>query len=445
MKIKVISRSEEEETKEKASDVRKLHRNLDPNLHPFERPREYVRALNATKLDRVFAKPFIGSLSGHTDGIFTMTRHPTLLNNVASGSCDGVIKLWNLTSLTERTTVQAHNGFVRGLIFTPDGKHMVSCGEDKTIKMWKLDLPEYTFNQEVISIYNGKNAFTSIDHQLNSTTFATSGPTSVEIWKHQRSTPIQTLQWGHSTITKVKFNPIETHLLASCTTDRDIILYDIRENSPAQKLTTSMRSNSIAWCPTESFTLAIANEDENVYQYDIRNLSKAMTVHRDHVGSVLDIDYSPTGREIVSGSYDKTIRIFPVDSYKSREVYYTNRMQRIFSVLFTADSRFILSGSDDMNIRVWKANSSAPLGILSNREKEKLEYQDKIKEKFKEIPELKTIATHRRVPQLVYKRRFIKNEIHKAKQRRVKNISNNSGKSPKVEKVLSKHTIKVDN
>jgi len=443
MKIKVISRSEEEQTKEIASDTRKLHRNLDPALHPFERPREYVRALNSVKLDRVFAKPFIASLTGHTDGIFSMIRHPTLLNTVASGSCDGVIKLWNLTTLTQRTSIQAHDGFVRGLTFTPDGKSMISCGEDKTIKMWKLDLPEYTFNNDIISVFNGKNAFTSIDHQRNSNTFATSG-LSVEIWKHQRSTPLQTLSWGHAGITKVKFNPIETNLLASCTTDRAIIFYDIRENSPAQKLITSMRSNSIAWNPVESYTMAIANEDENVYQYDIRNLTKAVTVHRDHVGSVLDIDYSPTGKEVVTGSYDKTIRIFPMDSFKSREVYFTNRMQRIFSVLFTGDSRFILSGSDDMNIRVWKSNSSAPLGVITNRQKESLEYQEKLKEKFKEIPEIKTIATHRRVPKNVYKRRFIKNEIHKAQTRKLNNVAKNSGKPAKIPKVLSKHTITVE-
>lgn len=27
----------------------------------------------------------------------------------------------------------------------------------------------------------------------------------------------------------------------------------------------------------------------------------------------MDVDYAPTGKEFVSGSYDKTIRIFPVD------------------------------------------------------------------------------------------------------------------------------------
>jgi WD repeat and SOF domain-containing protein 1 len=32
----------------------------------------------------------------------------------------------------------------------------------------------------------------------------------------------------------------------------------------------------------------------------------------------MDVDYSPTGKEFVSGSYDKTLRIFEVFGHKSR-------------------------------------------------------------------------------------------------------------------------------
>ena len=55
MKIKTISRSEEACTRECKGDVVKVFRNLDPALHPFDKAREYTRALQATKLDKVFA------------------------------------------------------------------------------------------------------------------------------------------------------------------------------------------------------------------------------------------------------------------------------------------------------------------------------------------------------------------------------------------------------
>ena len=42
----------------------------------------------------------------------------------------------------------------------------------------------------------------------------------------------------------------------------------------------------------------------------MRKLDRARTIHKDHVGAVMDVSFSPTGREIVTGSYDRTIRIF---------------------------------------------------------------------------------------------------------------------------------------
>jgi len=73
-------------------------RNYDPDLHPLEVPREYTRALNTTKLERVFAKPFIGSLDGHKDGVHCLSKHTSQLNILLSGSCDGEIKIWNLSN-----------------------------------------------------------------------------------------------------------------------------------------------------------------------------------------------------------------------------------------------------------------------------------------------------------------------------------------------------------
>ena len=66
-------------------------RNYDPSLHPFESLREYTRALNAVKLERVFAKPFIGSLDGHQDGVSCLGKHPSRLSLLVSGAYDGEV------------------------------------------------------------------------------------------------------------------------------------------------------------------------------------------------------------------------------------------------------------------------------------------------------------------------------------------------------------------
>lgn len=100
----MISRSEEEFTRERPTDVVRMQKNVHPSLHPFEKPREYARALNAVKLDKIFAKPFTGVLSGHMDAVFCSARHPTLLSCFVSGACDG-----------GKLMIDAHQAFV--LIF----------------------------------------------------------------------------------------------------------------------------------------------------------------------------------------------------------------------------------------------------------------------------------------------------------------------------------------
>lgn len=46
------------------------------------------------------------------------------------------------------------------------------------------------------------------------------------------------------------------------------------------------------------------------YSYDTRKLKSPINVHKDHVSAVTCIDYAPTGLEFVTGSYDKSVRIF---------------------------------------------------------------------------------------------------------------------------------------
>ena len=55
-----------------SGDITRHFRNADPDLHPFERAREYQRALKAVKMEKIFAKPFVKALEGHTDSVKCM-------------------------------------------------------------------------------------------------------------------------------------------------------------------------------------------------------------------------------------------------------------------------------------------------------------------------------------------------------------------------------------
>lgn len=49
----------------------------------------------------------------------------------------------------------------------------------------------------------------------------------------------------------------------------------------------------------------------------------------------------------------------------SRDIYHTKRMQRLTSVVWSLDNKYIATASDEMNIRLWKARASEKLGVVS--------------------------------------------------------------------------------
>ena len=127
-----------------------IHSNNNVKYFLFEKNSlQYTRAMNAVKLDRVFAKPFIGSLTGHSDGVWCTCTNPKSLVILAflflydqvqfvSGSCDGEVRIWDLPSQRTVFSVQAHSRFVRGVVCDPTGTTFYTCSDDKTIKRFRL-------------------------------------------------------------------------------------------------------------------------------------------------------------------------------------------------------------------------------------------------------------------------------------------------------------------
>lgn len=424
MKVKVISRSTDEFTRERSQDLQRVFHNFDPNLRTQEKAVEYQRALNAAKLDKIFARPFIGAMDGHIDAVSCMAKNPNYLKGIFSGSMDGDIRLWDIANRRTVCQFPGHQGAVRGLTASTDGSTLVSCGTDCTVRLWNVPVATIMdsdnlsdCSSEPRAVYMGENAFWAVDHQWNGDLFATAGA-QVDIWNHNRSQPVNSFKWGTDSVISVRFNPGEPNLLVTSASDRSIILYDLRVSSPARKLIMRTKTNSISWNPMEPMNFTAANEDCNCYSYDARKLEEAKCVHKDHVSAVMDIDFSPTGREFVTGSYDRTVRIFQYNGGHSREIYHTKRMQRVFCVKFSCDASYVISGSDDTNLRLWKAKASEQLGVLLPREQKRHEYNDALKNRYKHLPEVKRIVRHRHLPKPIYKAGVLRRVMIEAERRK---------------------------
>uniref|UniRef100_A0A915ADP9 DDB1- and CUL4-associated factor 13 n=1 Tax=Parascaris univalens TaxID=6257 RepID=A0A915ADP9_PARUN len=443
MKVKVLSRNRRDYQRETKNDIFKAPRNFNLPEDPFQMLIEYTRAINAAKLNRVFAKPFVGSLDGHSDGIGVLAKHPLRLSTVISGGRDGQIRIWNLPLRKCLAVIQAHNGPVNGVsVDTITGETFVSVGLDSQLKHWRCPDPVEGDLSEPIHSTPLNGVAHAVSHNIKSSDFVTCGE-DVRVWKQFRDSPVRIYNLGVDTVHTIKCNPIETDVMVGCSSDRSIFLLDTREKFPLKKVTMKLRPNAISWNPMEAFSFTCANEDYNLYTFDIRNLSDPRRVYMGHTNAVMDVDYSPTGTEFLSGSYDRSLRIFPVEAHRSREIYHTKRMQQVLSVLWSLDGKFVLSGSDEMNIRVWKANASEKLGPLRPREKAALDYNARLIETYSEHPEVRRIAKHRFVPKSIYSAANEHKMIRLSQRRKEENRRKHSkpGSVPYVPENL-KHMVK---
>ncbi|KAJ7123926.1 WD40 repeat-like protein [Mycena filopes] len=437
MKIRVLQHDSAVHLPQRPGDPTPTSRNLDPLMHPFARARERTRALNAAKMDRMFAKPFIASLEGHVDAVEVLAKQPGSLTTVASGSWDGGVIVHHLARRSRLLHApQAHKGKVSGVCFSRDGR-LFTCGVDRNVKLWSLDGSQ-TENPQPLTVFSGKSAFNAIDHHNTDPLFATAS-NLVQIWDETKSLPVSNLTFPTSTetITSVRFNLSETSVLASIGSDRTFTLYDIRTGKAERRVVMQMSSNALSWSPTFPTTVLLASEDHNLYTFDIRHLAAPSQIYKAHVAAVMSCDWAPTGLEFVSGGWDRTVRVWKEGRGHSPEVYHTKRMQRVSSALFTSDARFVLSGSDDGNVRIWKAKAAERLGIVTARERAAIEYRESLKDRWKMDAEVGRIVRSRHVPRPVYQASKLKRtmlDAQRVKEERRRKHTRAGEAKPKAER-----------
>src|SRR6266545_3453171 len=75
------------------------------------------------------------TLRGHEHRVRALLFTPDG-KTLISGSEDKTIRLWDTATGKQRATLKGHTRSVNSVAFSPDGKTLASCGVDGTIRLW---------------------------------------------------------------------------------------------------------------------------------------------------------------------------------------------------------------------------------------------------------------------------------------------------------------------
>src|SRR5205814_2398147 len=76
-------------------------------------------------------------LAGHAGGVNHLMFSADGRALVSAGA-DGAVRLWEVTTGKEQRIFTGHKGSVEGVAFTPDGQTLASVGSDGTARLWDV-------------------------------------------------------------------------------------------------------------------------------------------------------------------------------------------------------------------------------------------------------------------------------------------------------------------
>jgi len=289
----------------------------------------------------------VRNLRGHTSAIQSVTLSSDSRYAV-SGSNDMTVRLWEFASGRCVRTLKGHTGYICSVAICPGHRYAVSGSRDKTVRVWELasgrcvrTLKEHKRRVNSVAISpNGRYAVSG------------SGDKTVQIWKIiPDSSYIADLQL--SLLKGFKERKKEEDML-------DQAIGQVKTLYEKGDYRNSFSVLFEAWKETGFSDNDTINKlySSLMKKGKIKGLGFSFQkgLHVGHTGRVTSVAISPDGRYTLSGSGDKTIRLWELSSSRSVRTL-EGHSGWVQSVTFSPDGNFAVSGSDDMTVRVWELAS----------------------------------------------------------------------------------------
>jgi WD40 repeat protein len=254
----------------------------------------------------------------------------------------------------QRMTLRGHTDMINGVTFTPDGRRIVTCGEDPAVRFWDSrtgrELKRFEGHSKGV-----KSVAVSPDGR-----FIATGSRDLTIRLLDAATGAELKQFqGHTnTVHTVAFSPDGKHLV-STSWDKTARIWNVETGSLEKTLVGHSGRVYPACYSPDGKRIATGSADQTCIIWDAASGAQ-LTKLEGHTDFILAVAFSPDGRRIVSGSFDQTAKLWDATSgVLLGQLFGTGEMFECAA--FSPDGKKIATGGADKVVRVWNARTGVEI------------------------------------------------------------------------------------
>lgn len=269
---------------------------------------------------------------------------------VLAGVADGWATIWEVDTGDRLMTLRGHNAYMRTAAFSPDGRQIVTTGDDRTTRIWDAE-----DGSPLMILYGHSDAIIGAAFSPDGQRLATAGWDGVtKVWDVATGQELFALAGHSDSLWSVAFSPDGNHILTAsgdgtarvwnASLGRD---YQTLVNGPP---ITGQTGAKVAYSP-DGTHLAVAYSDTTAKVWDLTS-GKLLFSLTGHTDAVTFIAYSVDGTRIATASQDMTAKIW--DASSGRELMtLSGHSDFVVGAAFSPDGTRLATASSDMTAKVW--------------------------------------------------------------------------------------------
>ncbi len=307
----------------------------------------YAQAKNESDIEMVIQR-------GHTGIINNLIFSPDGKYIITSGS-DNKVNLWSIDGKLIRTHKRTYyKGSLPGLVnkkilFSPDSKYFAFFDRGNEIKL-------YDIRGELIKTFNGlyNMAFT------HDGKYVVTRSKKVIVFMNMEGEQVGSIETGHKGFfSAFNLSPDDKYVVfvyrgsvEFWSIDGVLIKTFKLSSIKNKKRVSKIYFNIISSSHDGKYIAYGVKEDNSIKLYNMDG--KFINTFKGHSGHITSVAFSPDGKYIASGSLDMTIKLWNMEG-KLIKTFKENTSQ-IFTVSFSPDSKCIASGGSDGVAKLWDIN-----------------------------------------------------------------------------------------